>query len=196
MDAKEFLNFIRGVRSKLNMQDFLQKLIITLGIGACMGIILQVIAFIVPFYYANLYTAAVILLAILGAVVAARLRRRTMEQAALAIDRFGFEERIITAYENLKAEDGQELSRNMNMVLAQRQDAFRRLKAQKDRIRIRVLPSWKQILGAVLLLIIMSGLTLFPAKTKLLAQEQHLIKKEAEEKKEEILEVTKETAVF
>ncbi len=181
MDVKEFLHFIKGVQGKLNMQDFLQKLTAALGIGAGLGIVLQGIAFFVPFYYANLYTGLVVLLAVLAAGVAAVLRRRTMEQAALAIDRFGFAERIITAYENLQKEGaggsgsmaGDGPARNTvgadgarNMVLAQRQDAFRRLQAQKDKIHIRVMPAGKSAAGVLVLLAVMSVLAFVPSKMK------------------------------
>ena len=57
-----------------------------------------------PLYYADLYMVLAFLLAELSVVVVMLVKRTTMEQAALEMDGFGFEERIVTAYENLDRE--------------------------------------------------------------------------------------------
>ena len=90
----------------------------------------------VPFYYASLYSGLALALSLLTALVLAYVKRISPEQAALAMDSFGFDERIITAYECL----GQESV----LVRLQREDAMNQLAEHQDRIRLALLPSWKK----------------------------------------------------
>ena len=104
MERKEFLNTIKVCRRRLNMGKFLKILLFSLCVGMGVGILLQIVAFLMPFYYVNWYTAGAVLLAILTAAVIAFWKRSTMKQTALVMDSFGFQERIVTAYENLQKE--------------------------------------------------------------------------------------------
>ena len=184
MEQKEFLALIKAFRQKLNMADFLQKLVLALGVGAMVGILFQVISLIVPLYYANLYTVLALLLAVATAAVMAYLKRSTMEQAALAMDRFGFQERIITAYENLKAQG--------TFVELQRRDAMARLKANRERMKISLWPSRKSMLITMGLLFVMTVLVFVPSAVRQQAKELHAVKEQAKEKEEEIEEVIEE----
>lgn len=124
MEQKEFLKSIQACRRRMNMADFVTKSVFALSIGAGVGIFIQAVAFLVPLYYANIYTLLALLLAELSVFVVMLIRRTTMEQAALRIDSFGFEERIITAYEHLDKEGA--------LIGFQRADAMKQLKEHKE----------------------------------------------------------------
>ena len=184
MDRKVFLRTIRSCLVRLYLAGLFDKLVSALGIGAAVGIVFQAVSFVVPVYYVNLYMGILMMLAVLVAFVAAFLKRATMEQAALLMDGFGFQERIITAYEN-RNEEGP-------LVQLQREDAMRQLAAHRDRIRIPLWPSWKKTVFSVLLLAGMFGLALTPSKMKDRAKELHQIEQQAGEKEKEIEEVIEE----
>ena len=145
MNEKEFVKCIQKYRSKMNTKALLEKLFTGLAIGACAGIVLETIALFVPFYYADLHAGLAVCLGVLAAAAVSFARAGSMEQAALLMDSFGFEERIITAYEHL-GENGEIIER-------QRENAMRQLAARKGNIRISVRPEAKRILPAFLLLL-------------------------------------------
>lgn len=184
MEQKEFVNIIRAYRHRLNLAGFLKKLVFSLGVGAGAGILFQAAAFLTPFYGANVYTAVSMLLAIAAAAAAALVRRVTMEQAALTMDSFGFQERIITAYEH-REDDGALFS-------LQRKDAMERLKEHRNRIRIPLWPDWKKTILSALLLAAAVGLAIVPSPMKERAKELQQVHKEAVSKEEEIEEVLEE----
>lgn len=165
----------------MNIADFMKKSVFALCVGAGAGIVFQLAAFLTPLYNAKLYTLLALLLAELSVPVAMLARRTTMKQAALRMDSFGFEERIITAYECLDKEGV--------FVGLQREDALRQLQAHKDRIRIPVRPSLRKTGLLLLLLVGIATLSLLPSATKDRARELHSIREMAREKEEEIEEV-------
>ena len=83
MDQKEFLRMIQACRRRLNLAGFLKMLLFALCVGAGVGILFQVAAFILPIYYVNLYAVLALLLALPAAGIAAFVKRFNMEQAAL-----------------------------------------------------------------------------------------------------------------
>lgn len=178
MERREFLNIIRAFRRRMHTADFLKKSVFALSVGAGAGILLQAVAFFVPLYYANLYMIIAFLLAEMAVLVVMLLKRTTMEQAALKMDGFGFEERIVTAYEHLDEEGV--------LVGLQREDAMKQLREHKDRIRIPLLPSLKRIALLLLLMVLSVGIALLPSAAKDRAGELHGIKEEAQEKEDEI----------
>lgn len=181
MEKSEFLKIIRVFRRRMNLADFLQKSVFALGIGAGAGIVIQAVAFFVPLYYAGLYTVLAFILAELSVLVVMAVKRTTMEQAALKMDSFGFEERIVTAYEHLDEEG--------TLIGLQREDALRQLREHRDRIRISLRPSMKRTALFVVLFVTSAGLSLLPSATKDRAKELHSIKEEAREKEGEIEEI-------
>lgn len=181
MDKKAFVKRIQFFRSKLNIALFLQIWIFALGVGALVGIIFQIIAFCVPFYYANFYSVLAVLLGTVCALAAVCFRRKTMKQAALYMDSFGFQERIVTAYEHLEEEG--------DMVLLQRKDAMERLNKKQDEIEVKFLPGWRKMAFTVGVLVVMCVLMLMPSDMKKQAKELHLVKEEALEKEKELEEV-------
>lgn len=184
MEQKEFLKRINECRCRLNLAGFLNKAVFALCVGAGAGILFQAVALITPLYYANLYTGLALLLAVIAAVAAACVKRIGMKQAALAMDGFGFGERIITAYEHL-GEDGV-------LIKLQREDAMRKLDANKEKIRIPLLPSWKKNVVFLGLSAILIGLALTPSVAKDRAIELHKIREEARDKAEEIEDAVEE----
>ena len=181
MEQREFLKIIQAYRRRLNMAGFLRILLFALCVGAGVGILLQAVAFIIPIYYANLYTAAAFLLAAFAAIIGAFVKRADMKQTALAMDRFGFAERIVTAYENL--------TREGDLVVLQREDAMRELHTHQDRIRIPLLPPAKKMLLLLAMLALVTGLAFVPSVTKERASELHSVKEEAKEKTKELEEL-------
>lgn len=181
MDKKEFLMAVQACRRKMNTASFLDKLVSALSIGAVVGILFWAAAFVVPLYYAGLYAGLALFLAFLTAVLISAARRAGMEQAALRMDSFGFEERIVTAHENLM-KDGE-------LVALQREDAMRQLRAHGDRIRIPILPSRKKILVLAGLAVLLTVLAVVPSKTKEYAKELHALREEIREKEDEVEEV-------
>ena len=184
MEQKEFLKRINECRRRLNLAGFLNKAVFALCVGVGAGILFQAVALITPLYYANLYTGLALLLAVIAAVAAACVKSIGMKQAALAMDGFGFGERIITAYEHL-GEDGV-------LIKLQREDAMRKLDANKEKIRIPLLPSWKKNVVFLGLSAILIGLALTPSVAKDRAIELHKIREEARDKAEEIEDAVEE----
>ncbi len=181
MEQNEFLKIIKTYRRRLNMAEFLRILLFALCVGAGAGIVLQAAAFITPIYYVNLYAIMALLLAVLAAVAGAFVKRINMEQAALVMDRFGFAERIVTAYENL--------AREGDLIVLQREDAIEKLRAHQDRIRIPLMPPFRKIFLLLGMLALVAGLAFVPSVTKERASEQQSVKKEAKEKTQELEEL-------
>ena len=180
MEQGEFLRIIRSCRRRMNIADFVKKSVFALSIGAGAGIILQAVAFFVPIYYADLYMVLAFVLAELSAFVVMLVKQTTMEQAALRMDGFGFEERIVTAYE--------QLDREGTLVRLQREDAMKQLREHRDRIQIPLMPSLKRTALLLMLLVISMGLSLLPSAAKERAGELHNIREEAREKENELEE--------
>ncbi|MCM1182427.1 MAG: hypothetical protein NC337_03530 [Roseburia sp.] len=178
MDQRAFVRFIQTCRRRLNMAGFLKNAVFALCIGAGAGVVFQTAALLLPFWYANLYTGLALALALLAALATTLVKRISPEQAALAIDRFGFEERIVTAYE-LLGQEGE-------FPAMQREDAMRQLAAHRDRVRIPLCPSPKRLLALAGLLAALLCLAVLPAETKERARELHMVRESAEEKEEEI----------
>ncbi len=184
MEQREFVEIIKSCRRRMNLAALFRKLLFALSVGAGAGILFQAAALAVPFYYANLYTVAALLLAAAAGIAAAFARRGTMGEAALVMDGFGFEERIVTAYEHLQEEEP--------LIVLQREDAMRHLHAHRDRIRIPFWPSWRQTVLFVTLAVLLIGLTMLPSAAKDRAGELHRIREEVREKEKEIEEIANE----
>ena len=181
MEQRAFVKMIHAFQRRMNIASVLQKSIAALCIGAAAGILFQAAALVVQFYYASLYSGLALVLSLLTALVLAYVKRISPEQAALAMDSFGFDERIITAYECL----GQEGV----LVRLQREDAMNQLAEHQDRIRLALLPSWKKPVLLLGFLAVMSGLALLPSAVKERARELHEVRKEAREQMKELDEL-------
>ena len=182
MEQRAFVKQIQSVQRRMNAASVLHKSVAALCIGAGAGILFQAAALVIPFYYASLYSGLALAVSLLTACAVAFVKRISRKQAALAMDSFGFEERIVTAYECL----GQEGM----LVRLQREDAMNQLAKHQDRIQISLLPSWKQPVLFVILMAVMSGLALLPSAVKERARELHEVREEAREKTKEIEELS------
>lgn len=165
----------------MDLADMIKNSVFALSVGAGIGILFQAVALFAPFYYAGLFALLALFLAELSVFAVMLIRRTTLEQAALRIDGFGFEERIVTAYENLDQEG--------SLIGLQREDAMKQLKEHRDRIQISLRPSLKRVSLLLLLLITSLTLSLLPSAAKDRAGELHNIKEEAREKEKEIEDV-------
>ena len=184
MEQKELLNIIQSYCRRLNFANFLKKLVFAWSIGAAVGIVFQVLAFMMPLYYVNVYMGIAILLAIVTSVIVFCIKHDNMRHTALVMDSFGFDERIITAYEKLN-EGGM-------FPAIQRRDAMEHLIRHRDRIRIPLLPDRRKIALSLLLLTVMLVLAFIPSQMKERARELHRIHQAAREKEKEIEEVLDE----
>lgn len=177
----EFINIIKSFRRRLNLASFLEYLITALLIGGIGGFLIQIAAFVIPVYYCNLYSAAALLLAGLPACMIAFFRRSTMERTALTIDGFGFEERIITAYENREKEGF--------FIERQRTDAIKCLNRDREKIKIPLCPDKRKLAGFFSLLALIIICSFVPSSVKKQAADLHKIRQQVAEKEEEIEEI-------
>ena len=182
MEQRAFVKQIQSVQRRMNAASVLHKSVAALCIGAGAGILFQAAALVIPFYYASLYSGLALAVSLLTACAVAFVKRISRKQAALAMDSFGFEERIVTAYECL----GQEGM----LVRLQREDAMNQLAKHQDRIQISLLPSWKKPVLFLIFMAVMSGLALLPSAVKERARELHEVREEAREKTKEIEELS------
>lgn len=182
MEQREFVKAIRNCRRRLNLAGFLRKLVTALTIGAAAGILFQAASFVIPLYYAGSYAVLALVLALIAAAVTAYVKRTGMEQAALVMDSFGFDERIVTAYDGNLDKEGA-------FVALQRADAMGQLQAHRDKIRITLLPPWKRTGVPAGLLAVLLVLALVPSEMKERAEELHRVREDAKEKVQEIEEV-------
>lgn len=181
MERKEFLRSIQTCRGKLNRAELIKNLVFSFCVGAGVGILFQIVAFVVPFYWANCYSLLALLIGALTAIIISFCKRKSLYQAALYMDSFGFRERIVTAYEHLD-EEGE-------MVGLQRKDAMKQLQAHKERIKVPLLKSWKAPSIMCLLLLTMVVMMFIPSEMKKQAAELHMVREEAKEKEQELEEV-------
>lgn len=185
MNEKNFLlNFIAKCRRRMNAARMLEYVIFAGMIGTAAGVALEISAFLLPFYYVHWFAAACVSIGILTGIILAAVKRHNMGEAALTIDRFGFKERVITAYENREKEDA--------ISQMQRINAARTLHQNMNSVKIPLLKKPKQagLFGAAFVLLIV--LSLIPSEVKERAALLHEIAMKAEEKSEEIAEVVEE----
>ena len=181
MDHKKFLyNFINEFKKKMNISLLLEWCFTAAGLGAAVALFAEITALIVPFYYANHIAASCVVTGVICGAIITFVKRHSMVEAALAIDRFGFEERVITAYEHLE-EDGWILE-------LQRNNAAFLLEQNKQMVRQKIWPPFKKILPTVLLCLMVVLIALIPSAQKETAKELHELAEQAQEKQEEIKE--------
>ncbi len=186
-EQREFLEVIKGCRRRMNVAQTWEKLAAAVAVGAGFGLAFEAAAFILPFYYADLYAFLAVAAGTLTGLVMAYLRRVPEAAAALRIDGFGFEERVITAYEAMTGKQKQS-----PFLAMQQADAIRRLREGRDRIRIALCPSVKKTVLCVCLLLAVAVLSFVPSAMKERAEALHEVKQEAVKKQKEIEAVVKE----
>lgn len=174
------IEFIKQFRRKMNLALLFEWCTLTITVGAFVALLAEVTALLIPFYYANLIALLCMVIGLLCGIMLACLKRHSMKEAALAIDRSGFEERIITAYENL--------DRQEEIIELQRNDAVLFLKQHQGMVKQKLLPSWKKILPMAVLSLMVLLAAWIPSEKKELAAQQHELAQQAQEKQDEIRE--------
>ena len=104
-----------------------------------------------------------------------------MAQAAQQIDRFGFQERILTAYERIGKEG--------DFDRMQRSDAVHMLQENRAWQKVRVCPDRRKLAALGLSLGLALVLSFVPSPAREQAQQRHAIRQEAQEKEKEIQDV-------
>ncbi|MGN0324834.1 MAG: hypothetical protein ACI4DW_00890, partial [Lachnospiraceae bacterium] len=165
----------------MNLALLFEWCTLTITVGAFVALLAEVTALLIPFYYANLIALLCMVIGLLCGIMLTCLKRHSMKEAALAIDRSGFEERIITAYENL--------DRQEEIIELQRNDAVLFLKQHQGMVKQKLLPSWKKILPMAVLSLMVLLAAWIPSEKKELAAQQHELAQQAQEKQDEIKEV-------
>ncbi len=178
------LKFISGIRARLNLKVYIEYIMFSVGAGLFAGLIIEIYALIRPLYYAHLYLVLCIASGVVAGTVIYFFHRKSMKQAALYIDSFGFNERVITAYEMSDREDC--------TAVLQRNDTLDFIENKKDSVKVRLLPEVKKIIVFSVLLVITAVCALIPSKARDEAVLQHEIAEIAEEKQEEIDEIIEE----
>lgn len=174
------IEFIKQFRRKMNLALLFEWCTLTITVGAFVALLAEVTALLIPFYYANLIALLCMVIGLLCGIMLACLKRHSMKEAALAIDRSGFEERIITAYENL--------DRQEEIIELQRNDAVLFLKQHQGMVKQKLLPPWKKILPMAVLSLMVLLAAWIPSEKKELAAQQHELAQQAQEKQDEIRE--------
>ena len=146
------------------------------------------------FYYADLIGVICLAVSVAAGLIWGFRHRVGADETAVYIDSFGTKEKLITAYEeitrgkadasdtndirNLQIEDAASTLRYMEKILT-----------DEHKKRIRKQFPWKRTL--ILIMLVAAGITLtfIPSKIREEAEEEHLIKLEAEEVEEELKEI-------
>lgn len=179
MDDKTCLKReIASCKRKCNIRLLLENGITGMAIGGIFAMLFEGVSLIFPFYYAHVLALSGIVVGLVAGIIRAFQNRCTMKKAALQMDAFGFQERILTAYENLQKEDP--------FAVMQRADALRQLRNHPDRIQISVKPRRRRVLAFVTALFLTAVLAGIPSPVKEQAVKQHALLREAKEKSEEV----------
>lgn len=173
-------NFLKKVRGRLFGQQFIENLLqfLSIGLGVSLGI--SVFSMFVPWYYATVAITILMGLTVVLNVWWSLKRRPTLEQTALRVDALGYEEKIVTAY--------QEWETDSLFANIQRKDAERILseinirKSFPIRIRFR---RWGIFL---LMAALFAGSMLIDTDARTRAGYQHRVQEKA---KQEIAEIEK-----
>ena len=179
MDEQVYLKKeIKAFQRKQNGKTLLQSGCIGIAAGGSIALLLEGSSIFVPFYTVHVYAMLCIGLGLAAGLVVAYRRRCSMHQAARKMDGFGFQERIVTAYEHL-GQDG-------TLDQMQRADAVRMLKAHRDKINVSLRPANRSLLAMGLSIGLTLVLAWVPSPAKEQAEQTHAILQEAKEKEEQL----------
>ena len=181
---KKIEKIVKNARKRLCKIRFYKVLLLFIIMGLCVWGLFQTIALIVPFYGATVYGILACMLVIIAGVIIAIVKYPSMKDAALKLDSKGFNERITTAMELRGKKD--------IFSMLQKNDAIQKTESVSVR---KLFPyNIKKIMFLFLFLSSMYVLTtaMIPAKTKEIAQEQHVIEQEKKTAEEELEELVSE----
>ena len=140
MDEKAFLlQEIRYSKRKQNVKKFLRYESTGIAAGGTIAMVLEGCAVFVPFYMVHVWAVLAVLCGAAAGGIYTVMKRCTMVQAAQQIDRFGFQERIVTAYGRIGKEG--------SIDRMQRSDAVHMLQEDHAWKKARVCPGPKETCG-------------------------------------------------
>ena len=140
MDEKAFLlQEIRYSKRKQNVKKFLRYESTGIAAGGTIAMVLEGCAVFVPFYTVHVWAVLAVLCGAAAGGIYTVMKRCTMVQAAQKIDRFGFQERIVTAYGRIGKEG--------SIDRMQRSDAVHMLQEDHAWKKARVCPNRRYING-------------------------------------------------
>lgn len=184
LKEKQIIQYIKKARTRIFTHRLIHLGAKGVTLGALFALVLQLVAFIIPFYYVNVASICSIAIGFVAFVLYGMVTRLSMKQAALICDSKGLKERVITAYENIDKTD--------HISLAQRNDALATIKKtplktilpfQMDKQKLLFL------LGSVCLVTI---LAFVPTKTKDYAEKEHKQKVVAQKEIKKLKDAKKE----
>jgi hypothetical protein len=182
MDEKAFLlQEIRYSKRKQNVKKFLRYESTGIAAGGTIAMVLEGCAVFVPFYTVHVWAVLAVLCGAAAGGIYTVMKRCTMVQAAQQIDRFGFQERIVTAYGRIGKEG--------SIDRMQRSDAVHMLQENHTWKKARVCPDRRKLVALFLSLGLALVLSFVPSPAHKLAQQRHAIRQEAREKEKEIQKV-------
>ena len=182
MDEKAFLlQEIRYSKRKQNVKKFLRYESTGIAAGGTIAMVLEGCAVFVPFYTVHVWAVLAVLCGAAAGGIYTVMKRCTMVQAAQQIDRFGFQERIVTAYGRIGKEG--------SIDRMQRSDAVHMLQEDHAWKKARVCPDRRKLVALFLSLGLALVLSFVPSPAHKQAQQRHAIRQEALEKEKEIQKV-------
>lgn len=180
------LKFIKKVRKHICKNIRIKTLLWAMVSGILLWGVVNTVALFVPFYYAPVYGIAVFLISLLAGFIVAKFRYPDLRSAALSVDSKGLDERVTTAYELSGKEDV--------YSLMQKEDTLQHISKVEIR-KIFPLNVKKRVFVAMFAALVFGITTaMIPAQSKELARAQHDLKRQIEEKAEEIEDITEEFA--
>ena len=128
----------------------------------------------VPFYTVHVWAVLAVLCGAAAGGIYTVMKRCTMVQAAQQIDRFGFQERIVTAYGRIGKEG--------SIDRMQRSDAVHMLQEDHAWKKARVCPDRRKLVALFLSLGLALVLSFVPSPAHKQVKQRHAIRQEAREK--------------
>ena len=182
MDEKAFLlQEIRYSKRKQNVKKFLRYESTGIAAGGTIAMVLEGCAVFVPFYTVHVWAVLAVLCGVAAGGIYTVKKRCTMVQAAQQIDRFGFQERIVTAYGRIGKEG--------SIDRMQRSDAVHMLQENHTWKKARVCPDRRKLVALFLSLGLALVLSFVPSPAHKQVKQRHAIRQEAREKEKEIQKV-------
>ena len=179
MENKKYLiEQIRKCRRKMNIAKLIDSGILYAAAGGVFGIFCELFSLFKPFYYVHLAAGLCFGVGFFMGICHAIYSRADMKQAAFRLDSFGLKERMLTACENLEAED--------EFAVMQRQDARFHYDRLRDKIKISLMPERRHILALFVSAVAVAGIALIPSSVRDQAKLRHQVQKQAEEEKKEL----------
>ncbi|MBR6403918.1 MAG: hypothetical protein IKS48_11090 [Eubacterium sp.] len=154
--------------------------------GSIAALLVMLISLIIPFYAAEYIAVIPLVIAIPVGMIMGIRHRKNDRDAALFIDGFGLDEKIITAYENQDFAD--------RVCQLQRQDAEMSLRSKTTEIKVPMTFPLKKFLVFISMLLLCVVAYLIPTPSKQRAEERHKTKVAAKQAEKEVKEMLDELA--